>query len=55
MLAAQPWTKVCPGFSHPLRLLGPGQGSVWHRDRQTDRQRALQTLRVPMESVRQCP
>lgn len=51
MLAAQPWPKVCPGFSHPLRLLGPGQGSVWHRDRQTDRQRASQNLRVPMESA----
>lgn len=51
MLAAQPWTKVCPGFSHPLRLLGAGQGSVWRRDRQTDRQRASQTLRVPMESA----
>lgn len=37
MLAAQPWTKVCPGFLHPLRLLGPGQGSVWHGDRQTDK------------------
>lgn len=54
MLAAQPWTEVCPGFSHPPRLLGPGQGSVWHGDRQTERQtrqRVSQTLCVPMEST----
>lgn len=53
MLAAQPWTKVCPGFSHPLCLLGPSQGSVWHGDRQTDK--GCRKLSACRRRARQCP